>query len=94
MTALDSCQSADFLFLMQLTGLTKGNLSSHLTKLEHAALVEIEKRFLGKVPQTTVRITPAGKRAIERHWQRLETLRKAAADQAAHLRRSSEDEER
>jgi DNA-binding transcriptional ArsR family regulator len=80
MTALSACSSADFLFLQRLTGLTKGNLSSHLSKLEAAGLVQIEKQFVGKVPNTMVRLTRSGRAAIERHWQQLDTLRKNAQD--------------
>ncbi|HRQ41733.1 MAG TPA: transcriptional regulator [Chloroflexota bacterium] len=75
MTALSACQSADFLFLQRLTGLTKGNLSSHLTKLENASLIQIEKKFIGKKPNTLVSLSDTGRQAIERHWQQLETLR-------------------
>ncbi|MEX1127939.1 MAG: transcriptional regulator [Vicinamibacterales bacterium] len=48
LTALSACEKADFLFLLNITGLTKGNLSSHLSKLEQAGLVTIEKKFEGK----------------------------------------------
>ncbi|MBX3056644.1 MAG: transcriptional regulator [Anaerolineae bacterium] len=75
MTALSACQSADFLFLQRLTGLTKGNLSSHLAKLEDAELITIEKKFIGKKPNTLVALSPAGREAIARHWQQLESLR-------------------
>lgn len=78
MTALSSCQSADFTFLQRLTGLTKGNLSSHLSKLEEAGLITIEKRFVGKTPNTRISITPIGKQSIERHWQLLDKLRQDA----------------
>lgn len=47
LTALAACASADFLFLQQLTGLSKGNLSSHLAKLEQAGLVGVSKQFVG-----------------------------------------------
>jgi DNA-binding transcriptional ArsR family regulator len=80
MTALAACSSADFLFLQQLTGLTKGNLSSHLSKLEMAGLLQIEKRFLGKTPNTLVKLTNNGRAAIEQHWHLLESLRKGAAE--------------
>ena len=46
LTALAACRSADFLFLQSLTGLTKGNLSGHLAKLERAGLVGVEPTFL------------------------------------------------
>src|SRR3954447_5423953 len=75
MTALSACRSADFLFLQRLTGLTKGNLSSHLARLEEAAMVEIDKQFVGKTPSTSVSLTPEGRMAIEGHWQQLERLR-------------------
>ncbi len=78
LTALSAAASADFLFLQRLTGLTKGNLSSHLSKLEEAGLVNIDKQFVGKVPNTTVRLTPLGRKAIEQHWRQLESLRKDA----------------
>ncbi|HEX9068610.1 MAG TPA: transcriptional regulator [Ktedonobacterales bacterium] len=75
LTALANCTSADFLFLQRLIGLTKGNLSSHLAKLEEAGLVSIEKSFAGKVPHTSVRITESGRVAVTRHWEQLERLR-------------------
>jgi DNA-binding transcriptional ArsR family regulator len=77
LTALSSCRRADFLFLQSLTGLGKGNLSSHLDKLEEAHLVRIEKSFNGKVPQTHISLTAEGRQAIAGHWRRLEGFRKA-----------------
>ncbi|MBT7788455.1 MAG: ArsR family transcriptional regulator, partial [Calditrichaeota bacterium] len=47
---LHAVESADFLFLMSQTGLTKGNLSSHLTRLETIGYVEISKEFVKKIP--------------------------------------------
>jgi DNA-binding transcriptional ArsR family regulator len=55
LTVLSSVTDADFVFLQRTTGLTKGNLSSHLTKLEDAGLVAIEKPLLRKKPNTTSR---------------------------------------
>lgn len=78
LTALSSCKKADFLFLRRLTGLTKGNLSAHLAKLEQSSLVDIEKTFLGKKPATFVRLTDEGRSQIEAHWKRLENLRNGA----------------
>ena len=52
LTVLSSVSDADFLFLQRTTGLTKGNLSSHLAKLEDGGLVTIEKRFVRKKPNT------------------------------------------
>lgn len=78
LTALSVCESADFLYLQRLTGLSKGNLSSHLTRLEDADLVDIEKQFVGKVPRTTARLTLGGRAAIERYWQQVDSLREAS----------------
>ena len=78
LTALSACESADFLYLQRLTGLSKGNLSSHLAKLEGAGLVQIDKRFVGKVPQTIARLTDEGRVAIEQYWQQVDLLRKAS----------------
>jgi DNA-binding MarR family transcriptional regulator len=78
LTALSVLSRADFVYLRRLTGLSKGNLSNHLAKLEEAELVQIEKQFIGKRPNTEVRLTPKGRTAIERHWQQLENLSKSA----------------
>ena len=76
LTALSACEKADFVFLLNVTRLTKGNLSSHLTKLEDAGLVAIEKRFVRKKPNTNVALTAVGKQRIAHHWDQLERLRK------------------
>ncbi len=78
LTALSSCERADFLFLQRITGLTKGNLSSHLSKLEEAGLVEIEKRFVGKKTQTLVRLSDAGRQSIEGYWREMVEIRESA----------------
>lgn len=76
MTALDACTLAEFLFLQELTGLTKGNLSSHLSKLEKAGYVSIDKHFVRqKIPHTTIRITREGRAAISKYWQKIDGIR-------------------
>jgi DNA-binding MarR family transcriptional regulator len=75
LTVLSSVRDADFVFLQRTTGLTKGNLSSHLTKLEEAGLVKIQKRFVRKKPNTNVALTPLGRKRIARHWDQLERLK-------------------
>jgi DNA-binding transcriptional ArsR family regulator len=80
LTALAGCRSADFMFLLSLTGLSRGNLSGHLAKLEHGGLIRIEKGFKGKVPHTTVALTDEGRHAIDAHWTRLTTLGQQARD--------------
>ena len=79
LTALSACERADFLFLLRITGLTKGNLSSHLSKLEEGGLVVIEKRFVGKKTQTLVRLSESGRGAVEGYWKEMEELRESAA---------------
>lgn len=79
LAALSSCERADFLFLLRITGLTKGNLSSHLSKLNEAGLVEIEKRTVENRSQTLVRLSGAGRRMLEDYWQEMERLRESAA---------------
>jgi DNA-binding MarR family transcriptional regulator len=76
MIALSACESADFLYLQRLTGLTKGNLSGHLAKLETAGLISIEKSFVEKIPHTQLRLSEAGRSALEEYWQQLEVMRK------------------
>lgn len=79
MTVLSSVESADFVFLERVTGVTKGNLSSHLAKLASAGLVRIEKRFVLNKPNTNVELTAEGRRRIASHWEQLERLKKYAA---------------
>ncbi len=67
MTILYAADSADFLYLLRETGLSKGNLSSHLSKLEAGRYVAIEKTFRGKVPLTICRLTDQGRAAFRRY---------------------------
>src|SRR3954451_4248614 len=78
MTVLSYVGDAEFVFLQRATELTKGNLSSHLAKLEDAGLVRIEKRFVQRKPRTSVALTAQGKRRVERHWQQLDRLKRLA----------------
>lgn len=61
---LSTVESADFLFLQNETGLTKGNLSTHLSKLEKAGYVKIKKTFKGKYPLTICRMSQTGRHAL------------------------------
>jgi DNA-binding transcriptional ArsR family regulator len=82
LTVLSSVEEADFVFLHRTTGLTKGNLSSHLTKLEDAGLVRIEKRFVRKKPNTNVTLTTLGRRGIAHHWEQLDALKSFSMESA------------
>lgn len=61
---LSVVEKADFLYLLDETGLSKGNLSSHTTKLEEAEYITIDKMFVEKIPRTIYQITPQGEAAL------------------------------
>ena len=71
-TLEDGGRRADFAYLRAYTGLTGGNLSRHLEKLEEGGMVEIEKAFSGKRPKTTVILTEKGLSALREYWSLME----------------------
>ncbi len=76
--ALVSClfvvESADFVFLVRQTGLTGGNVSSHMGKLEAAGYVKVTKSFVEKRPQTMFRLTKKGRNAFEEYRSTMKTM--------------------
>jgi len=64
---LAAVKEADFRYLRQSTGLTKGNLSVHLTKLENAGYIAIEKTYRGKYPLTICRLTELGQAELDKY---------------------------
>jgi DNA-binding MarR family transcriptional regulator len=62
---LSAVKSADFVFLLSRTGLTYGNLSSHMSKLEGAGYIEVEKEIKDKRPHTMLSLTDKGRTAFE-----------------------------
>jgi DNA-binding MarR family transcriptional regulator len=74
LTYLYVVESADYVFLMRLTGLTWGNLSTHLAKLEDAGYVAIEKEFKGKKPHSTIRLTPPGRAAFRAYKRSMQQI--------------------
>jgi DNA-binding MarR family transcriptional regulator len=64
LTITAEAQRAEFGYLREALGLTPGNLSKHLTVLEQAGLIEVEKGYAGRRPRTWVRITAAGRAAL------------------------------
>lgn len=74
MTVLYALGEADFLYLQRECGLTQGNLSSHLARLEGAGYVKIEKTFKGKYPLTICRLTGSGRRAFEGYAQKMRVV--------------------
>ena len=71
---LFAVDQADFLYLLHETGMNKGTLSSHISRLEEAEYVKVEKSFRGKVPQTVLRLTPAGRKAFEEYRRSLKQV--------------------
>jgi len=63
-TYLYVVDSADYVFLMRLTGLTWGNLSTHLNKLEEVGYISIEKTYKGKKPFTIIHLSDKGRNAF------------------------------
>ena len=74
MTRLYVVESADFLFMMRQTGLTFGNLSAHMSKLEEAGYIEIIKEFIGKKPHTMLKLTEKGKQAFGEYRKQMKQL--------------------
>lgn len=67
-------ESADFLFLMRQTGMTFGNLSSHMSRLEAAGYIDVEKEFVGKRPNTKLSLTRDGREAFEGYRRSMRQL--------------------
>ncbi len=68
---LSAVRSADFVFLLSRTGLTYGNLSSHMSKLEEAGYIEVEKSIKNKRPHTMLSLTNEGRQAFEEYRQKM-----------------------
>ena len=67
-------ESADFTFIMTQTGMSWGNLSSHMSKLEEAGYLEVEKTFKGKRPNTMLKLTEKGRQALQAYRQQMKSL--------------------
>ena len=74
LTYLYVVDSVDYVFLLRLTGLTWGNLSTHLTKLEEAGYITIDKQFKGKKPHTTISLTIEGRAAFKEYKNSLQQV--------------------
>ena len=73
MAILYATASADFLYLKRETGLTRGNLSSHLSKLESSGYLQIEKTFQGKTPRTICALTEKGRDAFGEYLEQMKS---------------------
>lgn len=74
MALLYVVESADFTFIMQQLGLTWGNLSAHISKLEEGGYVAVEKGFKGKRPQTMLSLTKEGRKAFQNYRQMMKQM--------------------
>lgn len=71
---LTSAKEVDFNFLLTALGVTKGNLATHINKLETSGLIEVKKEFRGKVPHTSYRITRTGRHQFQKYWENIQDL--------------------
>lgn len=76
MMILSGVDEADFNFMLSTLGMTKGNLSSHMDRLEQTGYVKIIKSFNGKIPNTCYHLTGTGKEALSEYWKALDEIRK------------------
>jgi DNA-binding transcriptional ArsR family regulator len=88
LTILSGVELADFNFLLSTLELSKGNLSSHMDRLEGAGYVEVLKGFNGKIPHTDYRLTASGRKALGKYWAALDQIRAAAPRKEKANRRS------
>jgi DNA-binding transcriptional ArsR family regulator len=75
LSVLAACERADFLFLERATGLTRGNLSVQLSRLEAAGFIDIRKTIQRKRTLTTASLVDRGRSALSNYWQAMEVLR-------------------
>jgi DNA-binding MarR family transcriptional regulator len=75
MMVLSGINEADFNFLLSTLEITRGNLSSHMDRLERAGYVQIQKSFNGKIPHTTYRLTDTGQQALSQYWATLDQIK-------------------
>jgi DNA-binding transcriptional ArsR family regulator len=74
LTILSGVKEADFKFLLRMSGLTRGNLSVHLSKLEEAGYVNVTKRFINKMPNTVYNLTKEGRKAFDDYLENMEKI--------------------
>jgi len=76
MMILSSVDEADFNFLLSTLEMTKGNLSSHMARLEKVGYVKVLKSFKGKIPYTSYHLTQKGRTALLKYWETFDEIRK------------------
>ena len=80
LSILSGVDLADFKFLITTLGLSKGNLSSHIDKLERARYVEVSKGFNGKIPHTNYKISADGRKALSGYWEAIDEIRTSTSN--------------
>lgn len=73
---LAGLDEGDFNFLVTTLGLTRGNLSSHVEKLESAGYLNVKRSFKGKIRNTSYHLTPRGSKALARYWDNIDAVRR------------------
>ena len=68
---LGAVVSADFTFLLNQTGLTRGNLSTHIGRLEEEGYIEVKKEFVDRIPRTLYKLTSSGRKAIQQYRENM-----------------------
>jgi DNA-binding MarR family transcriptional regulator len=74
MALLYVVESADFIFLMNQTGLTWGNLSAHMARLEEAGYLKVQKTFKGRRPNTALQLTARGREAFRDYARKMKQV--------------------
>ena len=77
MMVLSGVDAVDFKFLLSSLGLTRGNLSRHIEKLEFAGYVHVDKGFKGRIPNTSYQLTAKGAKALTEYWKQLDVIRRS-----------------
>ena len=79
LTVLSACESADFTFLQSATGLSKGNLSVQLTRLDEAGLISVERVLDRKTTRTSAALTRRGKQQLGDYWLTMKKIQEHGA---------------
>ena len=74
MASLYVVESADYTYLMRQADITWGNLSAHISKLEEAGYIEIEKTYRGKRPYTLLRMSPQGRKVFKEYVRKMKNI--------------------
>lgn len=77
-TLAASPEPVDFKGLLEVLGLTKGNLASHVRKLEEGGLLQVNKEFVDRKPRTTYRCTDQGRQDVQAYLAQIEAMLKAS----------------